>query len=118
MDGRQPIHTKIWSLDDSMVRYAPDAPGVYALWKDGQVIYYGRASGDGVTIRSCLIDHVSGARGIATRGATHYSWEITRAAVAREVELLSEFWSSFRRFPIGNQVEASASAPGSGMRLF
>ena len=114
MDGRQPIHTKSWSLDESMVRYAPDAPGVYALWRDGQVIYYGRASGEDVTIKSCLIDHISGTRGATTRGATHYSWEITRACVAREVELLSEFWSSFRRFPIGNQVEASA--PGLGMR--
>lgn len=88
-----------------MVRYAPDAPGVYALWRNGEVIYYGRAGGD-ATIKSCLIEHISGARGAATRGATHYSWEITRASAAREVELLSEFWSSFRRFPVGNQVEA------------
>lgn len=108
MDGKQPIHTKIWSLDESMVRYAPEAPGVYALWKEGQVIYYGRASsGEGATIKSCLIEHISGMRGASTRGATHYSWEITRVPAAREVELLSEFWSSFRRFPVGNQAEAS-----------
>jgi hypothetical protein len=115
MEGRQPIHTKIWSLDESMVRYAPDAPGVYALWREGQVIYYGRASGEDATIKSCLIEHISGTRGATTRGATHYSWEITRISAAREVELLSEFWSSFRRFPIGNQVEATS--PGFSRRV-
>ena len=67
MDSKQPIHTKIWSLDESMVRHAPEAPGVYALWKEGRVIYYGRACGDGATIKSCLIEHISG-----MRGATHY----------------------------------------------
>jgi hypothetical protein len=114
MESRQPIHTKIWSLDETMVKYAPDSPGVYALWRDGQVIYYGRAAGEGATIKACLIEHIAGHRGPTTRGATHYSWEITRTSAAREVELLSEFWTSFRRFPIGNQVEASA--PGFRVR--
>jgi len=43
-----------------MVAGAPDDPGVYALWKHDEVIYYGHASGGKATIQSRLKDHIAG----------------------------------------------------------
>lgn len=36
---------------------SPDKPGVYALYYGDEIIYYGRAQGDTVTIRSRLQSH-------------------------------------------------------------
>lgn len=72
---------------------APSEPGVYALWQEDELIYYGRAFG-GATLRSRLMEHYeNGVR------ATHYSWEISRAPVERESELLREYQETFGRLP-------------------
>jgi hypothetical protein len=76
---------------------APAQPGVYTLWQDEEVIYYGRAGGreaGGATIRSRLMEHY------ANRvPATHYSWEISREPAARENELLQQYREMFGRLP-------------------
>jgi hypothetical protein len=81
-----------------MVAGAPDDPGVYALWENDEVIYYGHARGEGATIQSCLRQHLEGANPCTAR-ATHYGWEISANPRAREVELQKEFEKAHRRLP-------------------
>jgi hypothetical protein len=81
-----------------MVAGAPDDPGVYALWENDEVIYYGHARGEGATIQSCLRQHLEGANPCTAR-ATHYGWEISANPRAREVELQNEFEKAHRRLP-------------------
>jgi hypothetical protein len=66
----------------SMVEGAPDDPGVYALWENEELIYYGRASASS-TIQFALFEHLSGRAGPCTGRATHYGWEITLDPVAQ-----------------------------------
>jgi hypothetical protein len=80
---------------------APSEPGVYALWQGEELIYYGRASGSGATIRARLMEHYQN-----RVEATHYSWEISREPVARENELLREYQETFGRLPRLNEAAA------------
>lgn len=72
---------------------APDDAGVYALWDDEEVIYYGRAEGAS-TIRLRLLEHYH-----AGLRATHYSWEICANPASRDAELLQEHQRAFGRLP-------------------
>jgi hypothetical protein len=72
---------------------APNEWGVYALWKDDEIVYYGRAAGS-ESIRTRLLAHYQ-----QKVDATHYSWEMCRDPAAREAELLREFEDSFGRAP-------------------
>jgi len=62
-----PIHGDKHRFTRKNVELAPDAPGVYALYADGEVAFYGAADG-GETIRSRLSDHLWG-RDMRGRGA-------------------------------------------------
>ena len=75
---------------------APNESGVYALWKNGEVVYYGRASG-GQTIRARLLQHYS-----TNVDATHYSWEMCRDPAQREAELLQEHRELHGQAPLLN----------------
>jgi hypothetical protein len=86
-----------------MVEGAPADPGVYALWENDELIYYGRASSSAITIQAALLEHLSGRAGPCTERATHYGWEITLDPVAREAELLAEYKAAFKRLPRCNQ---------------
>jgi len=88
-------------LTRAIVAEAPDAPGVYALWDDGGVVFYGSAFGGTFTIRSCLAEHLAGARA-GTAGATHCSWEISIDPGARERRLLDEYRAEHGGAPRGN----------------
>jgi hypothetical protein len=70
------------------VDHAPDKPGVYALYYGDEIIYYGWAQGDTVTIRSRLQSHKSGREGACTEKATHYRREVADNAEEREKQLL------------------------------
>jgi hypothetical protein len=87
----------------SMVEGAPADPGVYALWENDELIYYGRASGNTMSIQLALLEHLAGRAGPCTEGATHYGWEISLDPVAREAELLAEYKAAFKRLPRCNQ---------------
>ena len=80
---------------------APADAGVYALWDDEELVYYGRAMGGneaGVqTIRSRLLDHLEGR--LPATSASHYSWELCSDPAAREAELLAEYQRIFGRPP-------------------
>ena len=68
---------------------APDDPGIYALWDEDELVYYGRGA-----IRTRLLQHLE-----RRERATHYSWELCADPVAREAALLSEHERTFGRPP-------------------
>jgi hypothetical protein len=80
-----------------MVSGAPGDPGVYALWENDELIYYGHARGGSVTIQSQLQHHLE--RAGCTARATHYGWEISANPPVREAELLREFQRAHKRLP-------------------
>ncbi len=95
-----------WEFSSLMVASAPGEPGVYALWKKGELIYYGAALGGTMTIRSRLGDHFSGRDGGCTARATHYSWELSLDPKAREAALLDQYRATHRRLPRCNENAA------------
>src|SRR5437762_13820722 len=96
---RMPIEMKRYPFTRPVIDYAPDdIGGVYVLWDGDEVIYIGR-SGGSHNIRSCLLEHLEGARGSCTTKASHYSGEITLWDSARETELLALFAKEHSRDP-------------------
>lgn len=82
---------------------APDHHGVYMLFQNTELIYVGRASGLGVTIRSRLQSHQSGAEGYCTKSATHYSRQVCSYSIAREAELLNRYRDAYGKLPRCNE---------------
>jgi hypothetical protein len=72
------------------VELAPDAPGVYALFENGEVKFYGRAQGGHDTIRSKLGEHLAGRQAPGRVKAKLFSYEVTRYPATRERALLEE----------------------------
>lgn len=85
------------------VRRAPADRGVYILWENNELIYYGFALGGEVTIQSSLKDHRLGLFGSCTARATHFSWEICRGPVCREAELLKQYRGRHKALPRCNK---------------
>jgi hypothetical protein len=81
-----------------MVSGAPADPGVYALWENDELIYYGHARGESMTIQSQLKAHLDRGHD-CTRGATHYGWEISANPPLREAELLREYERANKKLP-------------------
>ena len=100
-----PIASPRYAFNATMVAGAPPDPGVFALWEKDELIYYGRAQGQGATIQSRLREHLE-ARDGCTTAATHYGWEITSNPRSREAELLAEYRSSHGRLPRCNSKAA------------
>lgn len=92
-----------YSFTKENVGKSPDVAGVYALYDGDVTIYFGRAQGGAVTIRSRLQDHYAGREGKCTQGASHYRREETTNAAAREVELLEEYKRTYGRLPRCNE---------------
>ena len=100
-----PIASPRYAFNATMVAGAPRDRGVFALWENDELIYYGRALGSGATIQSRLREHLeTGLNGTAS--ATHYGWEISANPRVREVELLREFERSHGRLPRCNSQSA------------
>jgi hypothetical protein len=97
-----PIASPRYALNKTMVGGAPNDPGVYALWEEDELIYYGHARGGSVTIQSCLKEHLAGGNG-CTAGATHYGWEIAANPPLREAQLVREFERQYKRLPRCNR---------------
>ena len=85
------IYAQTFPFTAKLIAGAPQEPGVYALWLENDVIFVGHAQGANASIRCCLLDHFSGARGPCTRRASHYSWAIAPQPVERERELLEDY---------------------------
>ena len=82
-----PISDPLYRFTHAIVQGAPGNAGVYALWQDGELIYLGRAT----SIRQRLLDHLERTPLPCTSGTTHYSWELSLRAEAREAEFLAQF---------------------------
>ncbi len=82
------INSETYDFTSENVNKAPDQHGVYELLQDGATIYYGRAAGNGVSIRSRLKSHYEGWEGKCTRAATHYRRAVMMAATAERTEAL------------------------------
>ena len=96
---------KIQFTDANIKEVAAEA-GVYALFEGETIIYFGRAQGGDVTIRSRLTDHREGREGPCTKNATAFKVEITSSAVAREKELLEEYKNLHDSLPRCNEKVA------------
>lgn len=81
------------------IKRAPARAGIYALYGNGDVIYYGHAPGGLATIQSCLKDHIAGRHGPCTRGAKTFSWEACPNPGARDAELLTAFEQLHKGLP-------------------
>ncbi len=100
-----PIRTKKYRFVTSLVQYAPEETGVYALWQGDEMIYVARAAEKSHGIQRCLLEHLRGDRGGCTAKATHYSWEICLLPAVREAEIRREFRQAHRRDPRCNAAQ-------------
>ncbi len=91
---------------DANIKEAPAEAGVYVLYEGETIIYFGRAQGGDVTIRSRLEDHRAGREGPCTKNATGFKVEITSSAITREKELLEEYKNTHGSLPRCNEKAA------------
>lgn len=92
-----------YPLTQENIERSPLQQGVYALYDQNEIIYIGRAKGEGVTIRSRLSDHHSGQEGYCTQNATHYWREVCSNPSEREVELLESYQNKHGCLPRCNE---------------
>ena len=76
---------------------APEDLGVYVLWKGGEIVYIGSATGP-EGIKAALREQFA-KESEGSKIATEYGWEISRNPRARELELLAEHRRRFQRLP-------------------
>lgn len=81
------------------VELVPDAPGVYALFDEAEVAYYGSAQGGSDTIRARLGDHLAGRQEPGRNHAKLFSYEVTHYPLSRERALLEEYKRDTWRLP-------------------
>lgn len=93
------------------VDLAPNQPGVYALYVDSEVAYYG-CTRDRETIRGRLHDHLLSRQEPGRSTIKLFAYEITRFPLARECALLEEHRRMTWRLPRFNQPPRPA--PGLG----
>lgn len=99
-----PVNSKEYAFTQENVNGAPDTIGVYALLASNKgVLYYGRAMGDGVTIRSRLKAHLAGKGDPVAARTAFYKRETCSNPEAREKELLRAFEAQYGHLPMGNQ---------------
>lgn len=93
-----PIQGEKHRLNRKNVDMAPAAEGVYALFADEELTYYG-AAGRGETIRDRLVGHLAGGREQGRPSITTFSYEITSYPMSREAALLEEYRRKNRSMP-------------------
>jgi hypothetical protein len=99
-----PLLSEPFPFTAKLIAGAPEEPGVYALWLEGDIIYFGHAKGGTATIRSRLVDHFSGIAGPCTRRATQYGWEISLKPAEREAQVLADYQQQNHHLPLCNKV--------------
>jgi hypothetical protein len=85
---------------ESLIAAAPEAPGVFALWQGGGIVYYGRA----VTIRIALDEQLR-ARAFSARRVSGCSWEVASNPEQRQGELLREYRAAHHCIPLWNDPQ-------------
>ena len=94
------ITTSSLPFTQSLIAAAPDAPGVFALWQGGGIVYYGRAG----TIRIALDEQLR-ARALSGARVTGCSWEVAADPERRQDELLREYRAAHRALPLWNDPQ-------------
>ena len=94
------ISTGSLPFTQSLVAAAPDAPGVFALWQGGGIVYYGRAG----TIRIALDEQLR-ARMLSAKQVTGCSWEVVPDPERRHGELLREYAAAHHALPLWNDPQ-------------
>ena len=84
----------------SLVAAAPEAPGVFALWHGGGIVYYGRTS----TIRIALDEQLR-ARTMSAQRVTGCSWEVVADPERRQSELLRDYAAAHHSLPLWNDPQ-------------
>jgi hypothetical protein len=98
------INSSSLPFTESLVRAAPEAGGVFALWQSGGIVYYGRASEGGATIRQALIEHFQ-ARSLSQHRVSGCSWEVSHDSQRRQDELLREYAAAHHCIPLWNDPQ-------------
>jgi hypothetical protein len=101
-----PIANRHWTFSPLVVSGAPEEPGVYALFEDDEIIYYGCAV-QGSTIQSALreiMTRIREGRASCLQRVNRYTWEITYRPRLREADLLHEFELANEHAPRCNQA--------------
>jgi hypothetical protein len=89
-----------------LIDASPNTQGVFALWRNGGVIYLGKASAGEATIRKALSEQFSARRWSGSELiAMRCSWEVAENADARHEELLHEFETAHRCLPLWNDPQ-------------
>src|SRR5258707_1445212 len=83
-----------------LIAAAPEAPGVFALWQGGGIVYYGRAA----TIRIALDEQLR-ARTMSAQRVSGCSWEIVSDPERRQSELLREYTAAHHALPLWNEPQ-------------
>ena len=87
---------------DGNIAMAPAGRGVYTLYHNGVVCYFGSAT-EGA-IRERLQSHKRGGEGPCTKAATHFTYELHANPKLREQQLLTAFRQAYNRLPECNEV--------------
>jgi len=85
---------------ESLIAAAPQAPGVFALWAGGGIVYYGRAA----TIRIALDEQLHG-RLLSGERVSGCSWEVAADPEERQRELMLEYLAAHQRMPLWNDPQ-------------
>lgn len=96
-----PISGSFHSFTRDEIARAPEAPGVYQLDTNTELIYYGSST---VSIRGRLASHYAGNEGPCTQQATFFKTEVSYRAREREQQLLTEYVTLHGRLPRCNDV--------------
>ena len=86
------------------IAHAPELPGVYTLYRDEDIIYFGRADR---SLRARLQSHLRGDEGPCTQRATHYETEVTFSYLLREQHLIAAYHARHGRLPPCNELQAA-----------
>ena len=85
---------------ESLIAAAPHAPGVFALWQGGGIVYYGRAG----TLRIALDEQLR-AREMSGARVSGCSWEVAPNAEERMNELMRDYLTAHRALPLWNDPQ-------------
>ena len=85
---------------ETLVAAAPEAPGVFALWQGGGIVYYGRTA----TIRIALDEQLR-ARALSAQRVSGCSWEVVSDPERRHGELLREYLTAHHCIPLWNDPQ-------------
>jgi hypothetical protein len=112
MVALQPVIDEVataWPFTEAAVDVSPAAPGVYFLYKNGQLIYIGAAT-NGSGVRNELESHRRGAHGACTQAATAFLFEVVGDPLAAYKQCLERYRTEHAgRRPVCNEAGLGAN---------